>query len=52
MAQYEQYCDTGATGRAGGRNNIRAKVREAIKKQLAALGRDRPTHTKRRNLIV
>ena len=54
--QYQEYCDSleeeGQTGRAGGRNNVRSKVREAIRKQLAASGRDRPNYNKRRKLIV
>lgn len=54
--QYQEYCDSleeeGQTGHAGGRNNVRSKVREAIRKQLAASGRDRPNYNKRRNLIV
>jgi len=54
--QYQEYCDIfeeeGQTGHAGGHNNVRAKVREAIRKQLAASGRDRPNYNKRRNLIV
>ena len=56
LPQYQEYCDSleeeGQTGRAGGRNNVRSKVREAIRKQLAASGRDRPNYNKRRNLIV
>jgi hypothetical protein len=36
--------------RAGGRLNVRAKVREAIKKQLQYACCDRPAHNKRRNL--
>jgi hypothetical protein len=51
--QYEECIDCldneGQNMRAGGRNNVRAKVREAIKRQLAALGRDRPAYNKIRN---
>jgi len=55
IPQYEQYIDSldNETGnvRAGGRNNVRAKVREGIKRQLASLGRDRPAHNRIRNCI-
>jgi hypothetical protein len=51
--QYEEYIDCldneGQNMRAGSRNNVRAKVRAAIKRQLAALGRDRPAYNKLRN---
>ena len=53
QASYEEYMDEldndGQNLHAGGRVNCRAKVREAIKKQLASSGRDRPVYNKRRN---
>jgi hypothetical protein len=53
VAQYEQYIDPlDEEGRAGGRNNVRARVREAIKTQLRSLGRERPTNNKVRNQIA
>jgi hypothetical protein len=51
--QYKEYIDCldneGQNMRAGGRNNVRAKVCEAIKRQSAALGRERPAYNKIRN---
>ncbi len=56
LPQYQEYCDSleeeGQTGRAGGCNNVRSKVQEAIRKQLAASSRDRLNFNKRRNSIV
>ena len=37
--------------RAGGRVNVRAQVREAIKKQLSSLGLDRPIYNKVQNVV-
>jgi hypothetical protein len=53
QASYEEYIDEldalDASGRAGGRINTRAKVRDVIRKQLTSLGRSRPSHNIRRN---
>jgi len=54
--QYKEYCDAldeqQIQQRAGGRTNVHAQVHEAITKQLADHGRDRPLYNKRRNLPV
>jgi hypothetical protein len=53
QAPYEEYLDdldAHVQQWVGGRFKVRAKVREAIKKQLQYAGHDRPAYNKRRNL--
>jgi hypothetical protein len=53
VASYEEYFDTldatGTNQHGGGRNNVRCRVREAIRKQLLSHGRERPCHNRKRN---
>jgi hypothetical protein len=53
VALYEEYMDdldcTDVNQCGGGRINVRSMVRDAIKKQLVAEGRDRPCHHRMRN---
>ncbi len=55
VGSYEEYLDgldsAGNDQQAGGCVNVRAHVREAIKKQLSSLGLDRPIYNKVQNLV-
>ena len=51
LASFEEYHDaldaTGTSLHGGGRNNVRCVVRDAIRKQLTSLGRERPCHIRK-----